>query len=301
MEISNADRVVFPVDGITKGDVAAYYALVGDRLLPFAAGRALTVERFPKGIDGGGFMQKNAPDHYPNDLIARHEVPKEGGGTTVYPVIDSVEAVVYFANQGAITFHVPPVRVDDELHPDWVIWDLDPPPDRVDLVRAAAPRLRELLEEHGITTVVMTSGSKGYHLRTRIARTITVDQAAIVARGTATLAAAGHPDLMTTEFRKADRGDRVFVDWLRNSARSTSVAPWSIRARAGAPVAAPIAWAEIDRIAPDAIGLRTVADRIGLDPWAGLEDADVAQVVGTVERSLDAAGIELEPFDRFRP
>ena len=139
MEVSNADRVVYPEDGITKGEVVAYYEAVAPRMLPFIAGRALTVERFPRGTGAKGFMQKNAPDHFGDDLIRRHEVPKEGGGTTVYPVVDSEEAIAAFANWGVITFHVPPVTIDDEWHPDWVVWDLDPPPGQVDLVREAAP------------------------------------------------------------------------------------------------------------------------------------------------------------------
>jgi bifunctional non-homologous end joining protein LigD len=221
MEITNAERVVFPEDGITKGEVADYYALVAHRMLPFIEGRALTVQRFPRGIGGPGFMQKNAPDHYPDDLMGRHEVPKEEGGTTVYPVVDSVEGIIYFANLGVITFHVPPVRVVDEVHPDWAIWDLDPPPDRVELVREAAAAMRATLEDHGIRTMPMASGSKGYHLRARLEPGLTVETVALVARGTAALAAAAHDDLLTMAFRKAERGDRVFVDWMRNTARST--------------------------------------------------------------------------------
>lgn len=134
VEITNADRVVFPDDGITKGDVVAYYESVAESLLPFVAGRDLTVQRFPRGIGEPGFMQKNAPDHYPKGLIRRHRVGKEDGGTTTYPVIDSAEAIGYFANLGVITFHVPTVRVADRSHPDWAIWDLDPPPGEVALV-----------------------------------------------------------------------------------------------------------------------------------------------------------------------
>ncbi len=165
MEVSNPDRVVFPEDGITKGDVVDYYVRVADRMLPFIEGRLLSVERFPRGIEGQGFMQKNVPDHAPEELIGRHEVPKEGGGTTVYPMVDSVEGIAFFANLGVITFHVPPVRAEDEEHPDWVIWDLDPPADSVELVREAAREMRAVLETFGIETVLMTSGSKGYHLR----------------------------------------------------------------------------------------------------------------------------------------
>ncbi|HSO49750.1 MAG TPA: ATP-dependent DNA ligase [Acidimicrobiia bacterium] len=300
MEITNAERVVFPEDGITKGEVADYYALVAHRMLPFIEGRALTVQRFPRGIGGPGFMQKNAPDHYPDDLMGRHEVPKEEGGTTVYPVVDSVEGIIYFANLGVITFHVPPVRVVDEVHPDWAIWDLDPPPDRVGLVREAAAAMRATLEDHGIRTLPMASGSKGYHLRARLEPGLTVETVALVARGTAALAAAAHDDLLTMAFRKAERGDRVFVDWMRNTTRSTSVAPWSLRPRPGAPVAVPLTWEEVESVEPDGIGLRESESRLDFDPWAGEEQVDLGPAVGTVEESLAAAGIELEPFDRFR-
>jgi len=300
MEITNAERVVFPEDGITKGEVADYYALVAHRLLPFIEGRALTVQRFPRGIGGPGFMQKNAPDHYPDDLMGRHEVPKEEGGTTVYPVVDSVEGIIYFANLGVITFHVPPVRVVDEVHPDWAIWDLDPPPDRVELVREAAAAMRATLEDHGIRTMPMASGSKGYHLRARLEPGLTVEKVALVARGTAALAAAAHDDLLTLAFRKAERGDRVFVDWMRNTARSTSVAPWSLRPRAGAPVAVPLTWEEVESVDPDGVGLRGSESRLDSDPWAGEEPVDLSPAVGKVEESLADVGIELEPFDRFR-
>jgi bifunctional non-homologous end joining protein LigD len=301
MEVTHPDRVVFPDDGITKGEVVAYYQFVADRMLPFIAGRALSVERFPQGIGGKGFMQKNAPDHYPEDLVGRHEVPKEGGGTTIYPVVDSAEGVAYFANFGVITFHVPSVLIEDEEHPDWVIWDLDPPPDRVDLVREAAAALRSILEDHGIPTYPLASGSKGYHLRARLEPTLDIEDVAGLARGIAALAEAAHPDLMTVAFRKADRGDRVFVDWLRNSGRSTSVVPWSLRPRPRAPVAAPLSWEELASVAPDGIRLRTVDERLGADPWADQEPVDLAQEVETVERAVADAGIELEQFDRFRP
>jgi bifunctional non-homologous end joining protein LigD len=300
VKVSNADRVVFPADGITKGEVVAYYALVGPRLFSFVEGRALTVQRFPKGIGGEGFMQKNAPDHYPEELFDRHETPKQEGGTTVYPVVRDVDALPYLANQGVITFHIPPVRVDDLAHPDWVIWDLDPPEDRFELAREAATELRVVLEDFGIPTAVMTSGSKGYHLRARLRPTVDPDTAADVARGASALAAEANPDLMTLAFMKRDRGDRVFVDWLRNNPYATAVAPWSLRARAGAPVAAPISWEEIDEIAPDDIGLVDAAARLESDPWPNLDPIDLSPAAESVSIALDAAGITLEPFDRFR-
>jgi len=300
VKVSNADRVVFPDDGITKGEVVAHYELVGEKMVPFVEGRALTVERYPKGTGSKGFMQKNAPEHFTDELIGRHEVPKEGGGTTVYPVVGSVEAIAEFANLGVITFHVPPSTVEDEWHPDWAIWDLDPPPGEFDLVRTTAVSLRETLEAVGIQTVLMTSGSNGYHLRARLDRSADAETVAKIARGTAALAAAAHPDEMTLAFRKAERKSRVFVDWLRNAPYSTSVVPWSLRARGGAPVAAPISWDELEGTAPDGIRFHEAAERLGEDPWKDAPVHDLEPLAQIVEDALDDAGIELEPFDRFR-
>lgn len=291
---------MFPDDGITKGQVVAYYESVAGRMLPFVLDRALTVERFPKGTGSKGFMQKNAPEHFSDDLIARHEVPKEDGGTTNYPVVLGEDAIAAFANLGVITFHAPPATISDELHSDWVIWDLDPPTGRFDLARRAAHELREILSSLDIETSLMTSGSNGYHLRVRSQPVLPAETAAGLARGSAALAAAAHPDSMTLAFRKKDRGERVFVDWLRNAPFSTSVVPWSLRARPGAPVAVPIAWDELDKVDPNGIEMATVPERFEADPWAGHRPADLAPAAGRVDAAIAEAGIELEPFDRFR-
>lgn len=300
MEVSNADRVVFPDHGITKGEVVAYYVTVAERMLPFVERRALTVERYPKGTGSKGFMQKNAPDHLSEDLIDRHEVEKEDGGTTVYPVVRGPDAIAAFANLGVITFHVPPSTVDDANHPDWVIWDLDPPSGEFELVRQAARLMRDVLESFGISTVLMTSGSNGYHLRAKLAPVIEAATVSEVARGLSALAVEAHPDELTLAFRKDERGDRVFVDWLRNAPYSTSVVPWSLRARPGAPVAVPISWEELETIDPNGVGLGDVEARFDLDPWGDVRAQDLTETVGTVVDALADAGIELEPFDRFR-
>ncbi len=300
MTVSNADRVVYPESGLTKGDVFEHYLRVSPALFPFLEGRALTVERYPKGIGDQGFMQKNAPDHYPED-IDRHRVPKEGGGTTVYPVVRRPESIAFFANQGVITFHVPPVRVDDVDRPDWVIWDLDPTEGDVTMARDAAKALRDILSEYQVEVMVMTSGSKGYHLRTRLRPGLDGDTVAMMARGVAVIGAERHPDLLTVEFHKKNRGDRVFVDWLRNAPYATAVAPWSLRAREGAPLAAPISWEELDTVAPDAIRLADVEARLSSDPWTGMKATDLDLAAEMVEGDLGEAGITLTPFDRFRP
>lgn len=300
MDVSNADRVVFAEDGITKGEVVAYYEMVASRMMPFVANRALTVERFPKGTAEKGFMQKNAPEHFSDDLIDRHEVPKEDGGTTVYPVVKHAGTIPAFANLGVITFHVPPTTVSDEEHSDWIIWDLDPSSGDFDMARQAAHRLRSVLEGFAIDTMIMTSGSNGYHLRAIIEPAIPSHEAAVIARGTAALGAAAHPDLMTLAFRKNEREGRVFVDWLRNAPYSTSVVPWSLRARVGAPIAVPIDWDELDVTDPNEIHMDDVTSRLDLDPWDGHDSLDLRETAASVGAALDDAGIALEPFDRFR-
>lgn len=299
MDVSHPDRVVFPVPEITKGEVVAYYEMVATSMLPFVKGRALTVERYPKGMASKGFMQKNAPDHFPSELIGRHEVPKEDGGTTTYAVIDGVDAIPAFVNLGVITFHAPPGTVQREMESDWIIWDLDPTPGEFEVARASARSLRQTLESFDISTLLMTSGSNGYHLRAEIEPRLGSSEAARIARGTAALAAAAEPDLMTLAFRKKERGSRVFIDWLRNAPYSTSVVPWSLRARENAPVATPISWEELDVVDPDGVELNQVKGRLEHVPW-DLRAQDLRGVAERVESALAEAGIELEPFDRFR-
>jgi bifunctional non-homologous end joining protein LigD len=248
----------------------------------------------------GASCRRTPPATPPTTWSASTRSKKEDGGTTVYPVVATADAITWFANLGVITFHAPTVTVDDETHPDWAIWDLDPPDGRFDLARAAARALRTTLDDLGIPTALMTSGSKGYHLRARLRRGPDIETVAAIVRGIAALAADANDDIMTVAFKKADRGDRVFVDWLRNTPHATSVAPWSLRPRPGAPVAAPLAWEELDAVDPDSIRLGDVADRLEADASADVPEADLSELSDTVERRLGDAGIDLEPFDRFR-
>lgn len=299
MEVTSAARVVYPEDGITKGEVVAYYEAVSEAMWPYLEDRTLTVERYPQGTGAKGFMQKNAPGHFKDDLVVRHQVPKEDG-VTHYPVLVGRHAVAAFANLGVITFHVPPSTATEPLHPDWVIWDLDPEPGESGMVREAAGELRSILDVFGIGCALMTSGSNGYHLRARSDASVESNEIAMVARGVAALAAAMHPDLMTVEFKKVERKGRVFVDWLRNAPYATSVVPWSLRARSGAPVATPLAWDELGDVDPDGIRFTDALERVGLDPLLETAVLDFGPIVEEVAAALENAGIELQAFDRFR-
>ncbi len=313
--VSHADRVVFPEIGATKGDVVAYYERVAPRLLPHVAGRPLSIRRFPRGVDGPGFFQKNVPPHFPAS-IGRFDVPRSRAAgkkhparpgvdpeRTVYPVIETVEHLAYLANQGAIELHVPTARAPDVFHPDRIVLDLDPPPGEVALVRRAAHLVGDALAARGLPTVPVATGSKGYHLVAAIRPTVGADVVAGAMQRLAVLLATAHPDLLTTVFRVANRGGRVFLDWMRVQPLATVVAPYSLRARPRAPVATPLRWDELDATAPDAF---TVADAARLvdrpDPLAerAAAPADAAPFAATVEAEFAASGLVLETFDRFR-
>ena len=313
IDVSNADRVVFPEIGKTKGDVVSYYERLASRVLPHVAGRPLSIRRYPKGLAGPGFFQKNVPAHHP-DSIARFAVPRSPEASkrhrdpeakqkqvTVYPVVSEREHVPYLANQGAIELHVPTARASSLFRPDRLVLDLDPPAGAVALVRRAAHIARAALEAHGLAAVPVATGSKGYHVVAAIHPTVDTDALATALQQLATLLVAAHPDDLTLAFRVASRGERVFVDWLRNHPLATVVAPYSLRARPRATVAAPLAWHELDATAPDAFAIDDadlLLDRP--DHLADLAPADAQPFVASVAEAFARSGLTLEAFDRFR-
>jgi len=271
VELSNQDRVVFPDSGITKGDVVGYYKDVADVMVPELAGRALSMERFTKGIDAGGFFQKHWQKHYP-DWIDSVEF---GGKTRVrYPICDSRAALVYFANQGAIALHVITSRKLSLQQPDLVVFDLDPPEGGFELVRKTARLLHDLLGNLGLPAFVKTTGSKGLHVVAPLDGKGTFDEVHVLVHGIAKLMTQRHADLVTTEFYKKDRGGKLFFDVGRNALGSTFVAAYSLRGKPGAPVSMPIEWSDVDdpKLRSDAFTLETVRARLAKrgDAWAKL-------------------------------
>ena len=302
IQVSNANRVVFPEVGRTKGDVVAYYERVASHALVHLADRPLSLRRFPKGLAAAGFFQKNVPAHYP-ESIARFPVPRNKG-VTVYPVVSSAEHLAFLANQGVIELHVPTARVSHLDRPDRVVVDLDPPSGApVALVRRAAHFARAMLGELGLDTVPIATGSKGYHVVAALRPAVSADVLGIAMQKVAALLAARHPDELTIVFRVALRGQRVFVDWLRNMHLATVVAPYSLRARPRATVATPLAWGELDAAPPDAFtidDLERLLDRP--DSLAELAEApsDTERFVAAVDAAFERSGLVLEAFDRFR-
>jgi bifunctional non-homologous end joining protein LigD len=272
VELVNRDKVLFPADGITKGDLIEYYRRIGKAMLPHARGRPVTMHRFPDGIETEGFYHKEVPDHFP-DWIRRVTVPKEGGEIT-HAICDNVATLVYLANQGCITPHLWLSRADRPRHPDRMIFDLDPATEDFDAVRRAARDLSDFLDELGLAVFLQTTGSRGIHVVVPLDRSAGYDVARAFARDVARVLAGRDPKRLTTEMRKARRRDRIFLDTMRNAYAQTAAAPYSVRPRPGAPVATPIDRAELDDpdLGPRRYTIRNIFRRLARkrDPWAGI-------------------------------
>jgi bifunctional non-homologous end joining protein LigD len=312
LEVTNAERVVFPELGYTKGDVVRYYERIAELALPHLRDRPLSIRRYPKGLKGAGFFQKNVPPHYPPS-IQRFAIPRSRTATkthpgkqqdvTMYPLLHEPEHLAYLANQGAIELHVPTVRASDLSHPDRLVIDLDPPAGAFEQARRAAYLTRDALASFGLDTVPVATGSKGYHIVAALQRTAEVDELATAIHQFATLLCASHPDELTLAFRVAHRQGRVFVDWLRLGASASVVAPYSLRATPRASVAAPLAWDELSTTNPDAFSMLDVArllERTDTLQTLASAPADPRCFVRAVSDRFEASGLVLESFDRFR-
>ena len=273
VEVSNADRVVFP-DGLTKGELVEYYSRVAEHLLPHLCGRALTIQIAPKGVGGEGVTYvKERRKHFP-DWVGAVEVPRQGKPPFLMPVIESADALRYIANQGMITPHVGLARIDAPDHPDRLVFDLDPSTDDLGVVKDAALELRTFLTELGLVPHVKATGSRGLHVTVPLDRTATMDESREFAEWVASTMAERHPDDLTTAFSKADRGSRLFLDVLRNARSQTEVAAYGVRAKDGAPVAAPLEWDEVRSWEPGRWTVRNLFRRLAArpDPWAAIDD-----------------------------
>jgi bifunctional non-homologous end joining protein LigD len=290
IQVSKSDKVLLSDGGVTKGDLVAYYRDVAAVMVPLIADRPLTLQRFPDGVDAGGFFQQDASDHFP-DWVRRVPVPRRGkGGTVQHVVCDHPAALVYLANQATVTFHAWTSRAGDLDHPDLVVFDLDPPPTAASghrAVRAATRAVGSAFDELGLVPFVQTSGSKGFHVVAPIEPELDQDAVLAFTRDLAALIAARDPKRLTVEVRKAKRGDRVFVDVGRNGYAQTAVAPYSVRARPGATVATPIGWDELGRVEPRSYTIANLHRRLArkADPWASL--AERARPVPPARERLD--------------
>ena len=272
MVITHPDKVLFPDDGITKGELAAYYERIAPLILPHIVQRPVTMERFPGGIGQKGFLQKDVVKGFP-EWLQRVEVPKKDG-TVHYPIVTDTQSLLWLVNQNSITPHVWISRAPELLRPDICVFDLDPSVDDASMLRDAAVSLRDLLEEIGLPSWVKTSGSKGFHIAVPLDGKTDMDDVARFAHTVGTVLVKRDPKNLTQEFHKVDRGRRILIDTGRNGWSATHAAVYAVRARPGAPVSAPCTWEEIESgtVGPRSLTLRNMADRIESvgDLWSGM-------------------------------
>jgi bifunctional non-homologous end joining protein LigD len=270
--ITHPEKVLFPNDGITKGDLASYYEMIAPFMLPHIRGRPVTMERYHRGIGAPGFFQKDVSKGFP-DWLERAEVPKKGG-TVHHPLVCDTRSLLWLANQNSITPHVWISRTPDLYRPDICVFDLDPSEERPDDLRLAALLVRDLLVELGLKSWAKTSGSKGFHIVVPLDQQVGYDEVAAFTHRVGGLLVRRDPDRLTQEFNKADRGGRILVDTGRNSYSATFAAAYSVRAKPGAPVSAPCTWDELESgvATPQAFTLGTMAKRIAEvgDLWEGM-------------------------------
>ena len=271
--ITHPEKVLFPDDEITKGELASYYEAIAPVMLPHISGRPVTMERYPAGIGKEGFMQKDVSRGFP-EWLERVEVPKKGG-TVHHPLVRNTRSLLWLANQNCITPHVWTSRAPNLSHPDICVFDLDPSEDEPDILRAAALGLRDLLTELGLPSWVKTTGSKGFHIAVPLDGKAGFGEVSRFAHVAATILVKRDPQNLTQEFSKADRGGRILVDTGRNGYSATFAAAYAVRAKPGAPVSAPCTWEEIEsgEVGPRSFTLRTMASRVAAvgDLWLDMQ------------------------------
>ena len=270
--ITHPEKVLFPDEGISKGDLAAYYEAVATVMLPHIENRPVTMERYPAGIGAKGFWQKDVSKGFPS-WLRRVEVPKKDG-VVHHPLVTDLQSLLWMTNQNTITPHVWVSRAPDLMHPDVTVFDLDPSRDDPEMLRAACVGLRDLLDELGLPCWIKTTGSKGFHIVLSLDGSANMGEAAGFAHAVGRLLVQRYPKELTLEFHKKDRAGRILVDTGRNDYSATFAAAYAVRARAGAPVSAPCTWDEVitGTVGPSTFTVRNMPARVTKvgDVWADM-------------------------------
>jgi bifunctional non-homologous end joining protein LigD len=269
VEVTRTAKVLFPADGITKGDLIGYYRRIAPWMIPHLQDRPLAMERYPDGIDQPSFFHKAVPSYFP-DWIKKVTV-KKAGGTITHVVCNNEATLVYLANQACITPHIWLSRIDKLRCPDQMVFDLDPSSETFEPVRATARAFGELLDKLELPAYVKTTGSRGLHVAVPLDREEDFDSVRAFARRLAEIVVNGDREHRTLEQRKERRLERVFVDTNRNAYAQTVAPAYAVRARPGAPISLPLDWSELNKndLRPNGVTIRTVFERLEKtgDPW----------------------------------
>ncbi|MBN1549044.1 non-homologous end-joining DNA ligase [Candidatus Babeliales bacterium] len=265
---TNKEKVWFSKTKITKGDILAYYKLVAPIMRPYLKDRPLVMQRYPDGIKGESFYQKDIPDYFP-DWIPRLKVKKEGG-TVTHVLCNTSDTLLYIVNQGCLTPHIWLSKKPNIRKPDRMIFDLDPSSRGFGPVVDAAHRLKVELEDRGLVPFVMTTGSRGVHVVVPLKPSVSFMQVKRFAKNVARTLCEKYPDEVTLETRKAKRRARLYIDVMRNAYAQTGVCPYAVRALPEAPVATPLLWKELTkRISAHSYTIKSIKRRLKTkaNPW----------------------------------
>ncbi len=281
VRLTHPDRVFYAEQGLTKREIAEYYVGVAAEILPHVQGRPLSVVRCPRGRGEACFFQKHTTESLPDAV--REVMVEEKRQTRGYIAVGDLQGIVALVQMGGLELHCWGATADDLEHPDRLVLDLDPGEGTTwEQVVEAARRVRELLEAVGLTSFVRTTGGKGLHVVAPVCGQVTWDSLKDFSASVARELGDAQPDRYVATASKAERQGKIFVDYLRNTRGATAIATYSTRARAGAPVATPVAWGELTpRLTPDRYTVSNLPRRLAAlrrDPWAGFFD---------VQQSLD--------------
>jgi bifunctional non-homologous end joining protein LigD len=265
MKISNLGKVLYPRTGTTKGEVLSYYAQIAPVMLPHLKDRAVTRIRWPHGVEGNSFFEKNAPNGTPS-WVRTAKVPTTGsrgvsrhGDTLIFPIVDDLATLTWLVNLAALELHVHQWTVARNGRPrnaDRLVIDLDPgDPAGLHECCQIALLVRDELSSRGLDAKPVTSGSKGLHLYADLPQRMPSDESTALAKEVAEGLQSEHPKQVTATMTKAVRRGKVFLDWSQNTGSKTTISPYSLRGRERPTVAAPVTWAEVEEGADDPLGL----------------------------------------------
>ena len=291
VRITNAKKVFWPEEGYTKGDLVAYYEAMAPLLLPYLRDRPVVLTRYPDGITGKSFFQKDAPVYVP-DWVRTHLVSHDDANREIrYFVIEDLPSLQYVANLATIPLHVWSSCASALEHPDWMVLDLDPKEAPFTNVVQVARALKTILDELGLPGFIKTSGATGLHVLIPMGRHYTHEETRTFARLLAMLTVEAVPEISTITRALQGRGGKVYVDFGQNGRGNTIVAPYSVRPLPGAPASCPLRWDEVTaRLDPSRFTIRTIPKRFEEmeDPVQGVlgDGIDVAATIGSIERRM---------------
>jgi len=273
VEITHADKVFWPAEGYTKGDLVEYYETIAPWMLPYLKDRPVMLTRYPDGIEGKSFFQKDAPGYVPG-WIRRVKIYSEDSEREIsYFILESVEALKYVANMGAIPIHVWSSRTPSLGNPDWLLFDIDPKGSTTEQAVLVAEETGRVLRSVGMRPYVKTSGQAGIHVVVGLRPHYTYEQARMFCEAVARVVVARIPDAATVTRMPAARKGRVYIDYLQLGQGKTIAAPFAVRPQPGAPVSAPLKWNELrSGLDPQKFNIRTMPRRmarLGEDPFLG--------------------------------